>query len=411
MNRHSNLYRALLLLATAALLGACGGGAAEQPTTVAAPTRTPRPTREVEREPTAEREPTSAAVAEPTPVSDVATVEIGPLERYEHPSGAFSIEVPDNWTFNDNSSADELILYWTDPTSNGALQVNIGLSSNQLGNDRLLELMQSFLDTNFAGNDNFTADDPSEQSDGSLLVTWSFDVPAGNTTTTMLGNSFVEQRGNVISILTTLVPQDQFDYLVPHTNEMINSYRINADTTELGGGAGGDVTIIGGTSGPAVAGDLIEIAHPSGTFSVLAPENWDVIDQSSADELLLYWIDPSKTAAEIVNIIESPTAYSSSRLSAHQLSLLEALFGTEQGFSVGEPEEQRDGSLRVAVEFSDEDAGGNPVDIFGYSYVEQRGDIIAVLTLIVPDDADEDLLAAVNEMIGGYSVNAAGSLD
>jgi hypothetical protein len=411
MNRHSNLYRALLLLAAAALLAACGGGgAAEQPTTVAAPTRTPRPTREAAAENQPTRVPTREAAAEPTPVSDLAIVELGPLERYEHPSGAFSIEVPDNWTFNDNSNADELIIYWTDPTSNGALQVNIGLSSDQLGNDRLLELMQSFLDANFAGNDNFAADEPSEQSDGSLLVTWSFDVDANGVTTAMLGNSFVEQRGNVISILTTLVPQDQFDYLVPHTNEMINSYRINADTTDLGGGSGGG-TVGDGTGGPAVAGDMVTFEHPSGTFTALVPENWEAIDQSSADELLLFWIDPSGNAGEIINIIESPTAYSSSRLSAHQLALLEALFGTEAGFTVGETEEQRDGSLRVSVEFTDEDAVGNSVAIVGYSFVEQRGDIIAVLTVIVPGDADDTLLEAVNSMIGGYSVNPAGSLD
>ena len=45
----------------------------------------------------------------------------------------------------------------------------------------------------------------------------------------MLGNSFIEQRGNKLSVLTTLVPAEQFDALVSRTDEIINTYRIYPD--------------------------------------------------------------------------------------------------------------------------------------------------------------------------------------
>ena len=44
----------------------------------------------------------------------------------------------------------------------------------------------------------------------------------------LLGNSFIEQRGDKISILTTAVPEDQFDTLKPETNKIINSYKIDS---------------------------------------------------------------------------------------------------------------------------------------------------------------------------------------
>ncbi|WP_298400999.1 hypothetical protein [uncultured Chloroflexus sp.] len=45
----------------------------------------------------------------------------------------------------------------------------------------------------------------------------------------MLGNSFIEQRGNKVAVLTTLVPEEQFDTLIDKTNAIINTYRINPD--------------------------------------------------------------------------------------------------------------------------------------------------------------------------------------
>jgi hypothetical protein len=43
-----------------------------------------------------------------------------------------------------------------------------------------------------------------------------------------LGNSFIEQHDDKLSILTTAVPDEQFDTLKPETNKVINSYSIDA---------------------------------------------------------------------------------------------------------------------------------------------------------------------------------------
>lgn len=212
------------------VLTACGNSTATPtatPTQVAAaPTRTPRPTRPPD--------PTPSPLPSPSPTTatasnQLALVDIGPLKTYTHPSGVFRLDIPNNWTLQDNSSADELLLIWTDPTGNGAILVNIFEDRRSYTDNELVRLLNNFLIDRFGSQPDFTYEDPRPQSDGSQLVVWSYTATADNNIkATLLGNSFVEQRGNKISILTTLVPQEQFETLVSQTDKIINTYRIDA---------------------------------------------------------------------------------------------------------------------------------------------------------------------------------------
>jgi len=90
--------------------------------------------------------------------------------------------------------------------------------------------MISFLQSSFGNQPDFFYEDPKPQSDGSILIVWGFTATASNNVqASMLGNSFIEQRGNKLSVLTTLVPAEQFDALVSRTDEIINTYRIYPD--------------------------------------------------------------------------------------------------------------------------------------------------------------------------------------
>ena len=75
----------------------------------------------------------------------------------------------------------------------------------------------------------FSMNDPKAQSDGSQLIVWSYTANAsGGAKVKLLGNSFIEQRADKLSILTSAVPDEQFDTLKPETNTVINSYSIDA---------------------------------------------------------------------------------------------------------------------------------------------------------------------------------------
>lgn len=227
-----------LALVLVLALTACGGRQAAAPTATPepteAPTRTPRPT----REPTATPEPTEEATEAPTEASSTGStgellpVEIGTLQKYDHPSGVFSIEVPENWSVQDNSKADEIIMIWTDPTRNGGVIVDIFEDTTTYTADQLTDILKTFLNNSFGTQPDFSIDDPVTQNDGSVLLVWTYTATADNDVQApLLGNSFIEQRGNKVSILTTLVPDDQFDTLKDKTDEIINTYSIDPEAT------------------------------------------------------------------------------------------------------------------------------------------------------------------------------------
>ena len=168
----------------------------------------------------------SAATSTP---AQTLQVELGELETYTYDTGLFSIDVPKSWTLKDNSKPGEAILLWTDPTENGLVVVDILEQKEKQSSDQMIAFRQKFLNNSFKSEEDFSMDDPKEQSDGSQLIVWSYTAnAAGGAKVKMLGNSFVEQRGDKLSILTTAVPDEQFDALNTNTDTIINSYTIDA---------------------------------------------------------------------------------------------------------------------------------------------------------------------------------------
>lgn len=301
---HASFRRlfALIAVALTLALAACTGGGGQGSTppataepVAAAPTRTPRPTREPtaepepteEAEPTAEPEPTAAAV---TSEGELAAVEFGDLETYEHPSGVFQIDMPSNWELQDNSKPDEIIMLWTDPTQNGGVIVNLFEVEPTYTADQLTDILTEYLNNQFGSEENFSTDEPETQGDDSILITWSYTGSAGDLAVDYTGNSFIEQRGNKISLLTALLPSEQLDATLDPTNEIINTYRINPDavlTTAAGGDSGlttgGDSGVTTGAEGlPATivaVGDSFE-AGSGLTMTVLS------LEEPAADDFL-----------------------------------------------------------------------------------------------------------------------------
>jgi hypothetical protein len=263
---HAPLRRlfAPAIVALSLSLAACGGGnePAAQPTSApaaSAPTRTPRPTREPLAEPTATAAPTTAP--EPTAAAaegEILPVEFADLQTFEHPSGVFTIDIPENWAMQDNSKPDEIIHVWTDPTRNGGVIVDIFEDETAYTEEQLTDILSTFLENSFGSEPDFSVDPPETQNDGSVLLAWGYTATADNDTPVdMTGNSFIEQRENKVSILTTLVPHDQFDSTVEFTNEIINSYLIDpsailSTTGSADGGSDSGIT----TGGSAASGDM-----------------------------------------------------------------------------------------------------------------------------------------------------------
>lgn len=153
-------------------------------------------------------------------------VTIAELAKYSYKNGLFSIDVPSNWAATDNSKPGEAIVLWGEPSGRATIVIDIFGEAKEQTQDELTAFLTEFLNKTFGAEQDFAINDPKPQSDGSVLLVWTYSDK--NLKLKALGNSFIEQRGDKVSILSVVVPDEQFDQLLPKTNEVIQSYSIDA---------------------------------------------------------------------------------------------------------------------------------------------------------------------------------------
>lgn len=397
MLAHRRLCLLIAMLATAATLAACGGSpAAEAPTAApeptAKPTSTPRPT--------PKPKPTAAPTAEPTaaPTSDatlkLSDVEVGKLKTYSHTGKLFTLDVPENWTLKDTSKPGEAIAVWTDPAENAFMQVDIFESAQQQKPAELATLLKSYLEKTFGKQLDFTQEEAKE-SGPSMLIVWSYTAEGSNNVKAkLLGNSFIKQVGDKVSLFTLVVPDEQFDRLQESLNQILASYKVNDKISlKANGGSATDAISIG---------DLSTYSYKNGLFSIDVPKEWEATDNSKPGEAIVLWGEPSGRATIVVDIFEQPKKQSQDELTAFLRDFLTKTFGAESEFAINDPKPQSDGSVLLVWTYTDSNL---KITALGNSFIEQRGDKLSILSTVVPDDQFDQLLPKTNEIIQSYKID------
>jgi len=406
------------------VLAACGvAPIAESPT--AAPSPTERPTVTPRPKPTAKptAEPTEEPTAAPTeePIEEQTTTASGPLatkkidmenlKTYSYKTSIFAIDVPDSWSADDRSSATEVLVRFTDKTENGVVLVDLFENKEQQTQEQLTKLLNDYLDQTYTKQKKFSRDDPKPQSDGSVLVVWGYDVDLSTgKTVRLLGNSFVEQHDNLISVLTWAVPEEQFDSLRTQIHALINSYKIDSSISVAGGSS---PTADSGASGqlkPVEIGELETYNYSTGLFSIDAPKGWTLKDNSKTGEAILVWSDSSENGLIVVDLFQEKKQQSSDELVKLLRNFLNKSFQSEQDFSMDDPQEQSDGSQLIVWSYTANASGGAKVKLLGNSFIEQHGDKVSILTTAVPDDQFDKLKPETNKIINSYKIDPSADL-
>lgn len=154
-------------------------------------------------------------------------VVIGKLVAYDHPSGWFSMNVPENWNIKDNSSDDEVIVGITDPTQNAVVVVSVWNSATRMSNEDLTDYLSNFLDNRLGNFKNFKQGEAEVQGDGSIGIFFKYDSEVSGGSFPMVGNSFIEQRGKRVALLSVIIPKEQYDRKVTPLTKFINSLSLN----------------------------------------------------------------------------------------------------------------------------------------------------------------------------------------
>ncbi len=158
----------------------------------------------------------------------LAPVLINDLAPYTHPSGLFAINTPTNWTTSDSSFQDEIIINFSDPYNNGGIVVDI-FEDDSMTDQELANTLTFFTKDSFQNMPAFAIEEPIISPTGGVWLTFSYNSEVQGTHHPMIGRSFISRTNNKVTLISYLVPAQQFAELTPAFENIISSYQL--DTT------------------------------------------------------------------------------------------------------------------------------------------------------------------------------------
>lgn len=148
-----------------------------------------------------------------------------------------------------------------------------------------------------------------------------------------------------------------------------------------------------------VFGPVSTYNHKSGWFSLARPGNWNVTDNSRADEVVVSIIDPTENGVVVVRVYQPSRGYTQAELGEMLKGFLRERMGTFDGFTMGDSKSQKDGSLGLYFKYNSVVAGVS-YKMYGDAFIEQHNGLIGLITLIMPQDQydakQKDAYAIVN---------------
>jgi hypothetical protein len=366
------------LLLVAAIL-ACSPGAAAEPTATPLPRPTQKPqataTKAEVVEPTSTKAPKATRTPKPEATDTEAVVD-NPItlsaEAYAHPSGAFTITLPEGWTLDERDNS----IYVSEPDNIASAEVsytNVGVVFD-------LETLQKYIDAVeanwFATFDNYVAADPALQNDGSTLVAKNLDFDGTPQTVW----SYYWQDGTVIYEQDFWVNSDDYDAYVSGLLDVANSM-----TTDASAGAKVDPYRI-----------VYEFKGPNDLFTFNVPYPWNYIHDTGENSITDRFESPDGQSFVENITYDDGTTVSKSESGAFTRVLLKEYYGVND-IKVTDDQVQSDGSERLDW-YSP--AGG----LDGVSFFETRGTTFLLLTWIVNTESYDLYFPVWDTLVGSYTI-------
>jgi hypothetical protein len=375
----------LLVLALAAL--ACGGGGVE-PTA----TRQPRPTQppqatatEVEEEPTDELEPTDEPEPDPTdePEPD-PTEDLGgdinftlSAEPYTHPSGAFSLTLPEGWEIDERDNS----IFVVSPDNVVAIEVSYVNVAEPLDEDGLTSFIMAVEDNWFATYPNYAAGDLEPQVDGSLGVFKTLELEEGGTPQSVF--SYYWQEEQIVYEQDFWVNSDEYDAYVDGLLEVANSM-----VTEPSAGAAATPYAVTYT-----------FTGPDSLFEFSVPYAWTYTASEDENSLVDIFTSPDGlTYVENITYDDGENI-SKSEAGAFARFLLQEYYEVDD-IVITDDQVQSDGSERL--NWYSESLG-----VDGTSFFETRGTTFLLLTWVVDTAVYDQYFPVWENLVNSYAIPEA----
>lgn len=157
-----------------------------------------------------------------------------------------------------------------------------------------------------------------------------------------------------------------------------------------------------------VFGAVSTYTHKSGWFSLGRPGNWNVTDNSGADEVVVSIIDPTENGVVVVRVYRPTRGYTQAELGEMLKGFLRERLGSFDGFTMGDSRSQRDGSLGLYFRYNSL-VEGVSYKMYGDAFIEQHNGLVGLVTLIMPQDQYEAKQKDAYAMVNSFRVTGTGA--
>jgi hypothetical protein len=154
---------------------------------------------------------------------------------------------------------------------------------------------------------------------------------------------------------------------------------------------------------------LEDYQYKTGLFSIKVPQGWTVAEGGS-DTISVSWVAPEQNSGIFVGLRASAEILNQDQLTEFGTTYVQAVFGTEQNFELGTVEPQQDESVLIPFRMTSI-INDNAVNLYGLTYVEQRGDKVSALTVLFPAEGSEQLWENYfKEIVNSYRIDESISI-
>jgi hypothetical protein len=384
------------------LVGAACSSSVPPPPTPALPLPTPAPA--LRPAPTSAPTLVSTPIPAPTPTPQFLNLE----ERipYIHPTGVFSIEVPLDWSMQENSVTGTFNVIWTDPGETGAMVVDLYKMPESLSPEELIHYLQDYLLRQGGDETEVLLEEPVPREDGSVRMGWSLvsTLPDGTALDwNIRGISLAEQHDDVVALLTIGVPQEQYDTLFEPMNAVVASFGVDSMV---------EFEHLSGVDHPSLAmlegvefGELESYTDPSGRFALDVPSAWEQREAGPPEQPLVFWTDQTGNGTLAVMLVAVPAELKVEELTQALQTFIREGVGANPEFSMQSPTLQGGESVRISWSYAEELSGIKDM-MQGESIIKQRGQSVALLTIGVPQWQFDSVEEQINAIIASYTILA-----
>jgi hypothetical protein len=322
-------------------------------------------------------------------------------DTYEHDKGWFTIEMPKSWNASDKSKDDEAIVSFTDETENAGLVIDVFAPDKKFTDRDVSTLASSFVKDRFSKFAKYKAGKLKKVATAHYGQLFSYDQKIGTGTYRIIGETYVKLHDDAaLSIVTYLIPQDQYDDSQDAAYKVIDSLTVNTDTVlgkESGNKSTGDVEQFG---------DLASYKHPKNVFSIKVPENWTKEESAKTGKVTTIFSNPDGLSFIMIEAYKnSKAAYKTKELISVLDDYVDDTIGKNvKDYEANDSKEVNSNATSKVFSFTVEQTKGEKTQMVGIMYLIQNGSAIAFVRIVVPANSVEANEKSLNSISDSFTL-------